>query len=144
MKIDTVMIAISVARALAVVAYLVAPQSLSAEESHPHSHDAAVAAPHHHKILLENEAVRVFETRIAAGERTPVHSHSWPATLYVVSWSDFVRYDPAGKVLLDSRTMTSKPQPGAALWSEPVGPHYIHNVGTSELLVIAVELKRRP
>lgn len=35
------------------------------------------------------------------------------------------------------------PQPGAALWSEAVGPHYIHNVGTSELVVIAVELKRK-
>jgi quercetin dioxygenase-like cupin family protein len=133
----------SVARAVIVVACFVAPQSLRAQASPSHSHDAAVAAPHHHKILLENEAVRVFETRIAAGERTPVHSHPWPAALYVVTWSDFVRYDPAGKVLLDSRTMTSKPQPGAALWSPPVGPHYIHNVGTSELLVIAVELKRQ-
>ena len=134
---------VSVARALTAVACLVAPQSPLAQESHPHSHDAAVAAPHHHKILLENESVRVFETRIAAGERTPVHSHSWPAALYVVSWSDFIRYDPTGKVLLDSRTMASKPQPGAALWSPPVGPHYIHNVGTSDLVVIAVELKRQ-
>jgi len=134
---------VPLARALTAVAFLVASQSLSAQATHPHPHDAAVAAPHHHKILLENDAVRVFETRIAAGERTPVHSHSWPAALYVVTWSDFVRYDPSGKVLLDSRTMTSKPQPGAALWSEPVGPHYIHNVGTSELVVIAVELKRK-
>jgi quercetin dioxygenase-like cupin family protein len=133
----------AVARALAGVACLVAPHSLSAQASLPRSHDAAVAAPHHHRILLENDAVRVFETRIAAGERTPVHSHGWPAALYVVSWSDFVRYDPDGKVLLDSRAMSSRPQAGAALWSEPVGPHSIHNVGTSELVVIAVELKRK-
>jgi len=104
--------------ALALVACLFAPQSPSAQESHPHPHDAAVAAPHHHKILLENESVRVFETRIPAGE-------------------------PAGKVLFDSRTIASKPPPGSALWSAPVGPHYIHNVGTTELLVIAVELKRQ-
>ena len=131
---------LSAARALTLVACLVASQSLSA---HPDSQDAATAAPHHHKILLENEAVRVFETRIAAGERTPVHSHAWPAALYVVTWSDFIRYDPAGKVLLDSRTMASRPQPGTALWSGAVGPHYIHNVGTSDLVVIAVELKRQ-
>lgn len=37
--------------------------------------------------------------------------------------------------------MTTKPQPGTALWSPPVPPHYIVNVGTTELLVIAVELK---
>lgn len=128
-----------IARVLTMVACFVASPTVGA---HPTPDDAAAAAPQNHKILLENESVRVFETRIAAGERTPVHTHAWPAALYVVTWSDFVRYDPAGKVLLDSRTMASKPQPGSAMWAAPVGPHYIHNVGTSDLVVIAVEIKR--
>jgi mannose-6-phosphate isomerase-like protein (cupin superfamily) len=130
----------SIARALVTIA-LLSHQALFAQATHPHPHDAAVADPAHHKLLLENESVRVFETRIAPGERTPVHSHPWPAALYVLSWSDFVRYDANGKVLLDSRTMSTQPKSGAALWSAPVGPHSIHNVGTSELLVIAVEIK---
>jgi quercetin dioxygenase-like cupin family protein len=103
--------------------------------------DAVAVAAQHHKLLLENDAVRVLETRIRPGERTAVHAHPWPSSLYVVSWSDFVRYDPDGKVLVDSRTMTTKPQPGSALWSPPVPAHYIVNVGATELLVIAVELK---
>jgi mannose-6-phosphate isomerase-like protein (cupin superfamily) len=133
----------SLAHALFVATCLLSNQALFAQtaHSHPQSVDAAVAAPAHHKLLLENDSVRVFETRIAPGERTPVHSHPWPAALYVLSWSDFVRYDATGKVLLDSRTMQSSPKSGAALWSAPIGPHSIHNVGTSELLVIAVEIK---
>ena len=106
------------------------------------AHDAVAAAGQHHKVLLENESVRVLETRIGPGERTAVHAHPWPSALYVLTFSDFVRYDPDGKVLADSRTMPSKPQPGAALWSPPVPLHYILNVGSTELLVIAVELKR--
>jgi quercetin dioxygenase-like cupin family protein len=104
-------------------------------------HDAMTAAAQNHKVLLENESVRVLETRIRPGERTAVHSHPWPAAMYVVSFSDFVRYDPDGKVLIDSRTMSSKPQSGAAVWSPAVPLHYIENVGNSDLLVVAVELK---
>jgi hypothetical protein len=103
--------------------------------------DARVAAPDHHELLLENEHVRVLDTRIRPGEATPVHTHSWPSVLYVLSWSDFVRYDAEGKILLDSRTLGEKPKVGAALWSEPLAPHCAENVGERELRVIAVELK---
>jgi quercetin dioxygenase-like cupin family protein len=47
--------------------------------------DAMSAAPDHHELLLENDLVRVLDTRLRSGERTPVHAHSWPATLYVMS-----------------------------------------------------------
>lgn len=104
-------------------------------------HDALTAAIQHHKLLLENESVRVLETRVRSGERTAVHSHPWPAALYLISWSDFVRFDPEGKILLDTRTLPRKPQLGAALWSPPVPLHYIENVGSTDLLIIAVELK---
>jgi quercetin dioxygenase-like cupin family protein len=107
-----------------------------------HAHDAVTVAAQHHKLLLENDSVRVLETRIRPGERTALHAHPAPSVLYVLTWSDFIRYDPDGKVLVDSRTMATKPQPGAALWSPPVPLHYIKNVGANDLLVVAVELKR--
>ena len=106
-----------------------------------HAYDAMAKAPDHHFLLLENGTVRVLDTRVKPGERTPVHGHEWCAALYVMSWSDFVRYDPAGNVLLDSRTMASKPAAGSALWAGPIGPHYVENVGSTELHIIAVEIK---
>jgi quercetin dioxygenase-like cupin family protein len=107
-----------------------------------HSDDAVKgAAAAHHKLLLENDQVRVLETKIRPGERTAVHVHPWSAVQYVVSFSDFIRYDESGKILLDSRTLTKKPRVGEALWSGPIARHAIENVGKTDLTVIAVELK---
>ena len=103
--------------------------------------DAMIKAPGQHLLLLENSKVRVLDTKVKPGERTPVHGHEWPAALYVLSWSDFVRYDPEGNVLLDSRNMATKPPVGSALWAGPIGPHYVQNVGTNELRILAVEIK---
>jgi len=107
-----------------------------------HALDAMAAAPDHHTILLENDHVRVLDTRLGPGQRTPVHVHEWPAALYVLSWSDFVRYDPQDNVLVDSRTMIATPAVGGALWSAPLVPHYVRNVGDRDLHIIAVELKQ--
>jgi hypothetical protein len=105
-----------------------------------HVSDAMVKAPDHHFLLLENGRVRVLDTKVMPGERTPVHAHEWPAALYVLSWSDFVRYDAAGNVLLDSRTL-ARPANGSALWGGPIGPHYVQNVGDAVLHIVAVEVK---
>lgn len=106
------------------------------------SFDAMAAAPNYHSVLLENEEVRVLDTRIAPGEKTPVHTHRWPSVIYILSWSDFKRYGSNGELLFDSRTMGSKPETGLAIWNAPLGLHFVENIGTQELRVIAVELKR--
>jgi hypothetical protein len=102
---------------------------------------AMSAAPEHHDVLMENDRVRVLDTRLGPGERTPIHTHQWPAVLYILSWSDFIRYDPEGNVLGDSRSMALNPPAGTSLWAAPFVPHYVHNIGGSTLHVIAVELK---
>lgn len=106
------------------------------------SRDAMVAAPHHHSVLLENENVRVLDTRVGPGERTPVHAHAWPAALYVMSWSDFLRRDEAGSIMVDSRGWDHTPTVGEALWLPPLPAHSIENIGNAELRLIAVELKQ--
>jgi hypothetical protein len=73
----------------------------------------------------------------------PLHTHRWPAALYILSWSDFVRRDGGGPTLVDSRT-GGKPMEGMAVWSGPLPPHTLENVGQSELRVITVELKTVP
>jgi hypothetical protein len=62
--------------------------------------------------------------------------------LDVLGASDFVRYDADGNVVFDSRTAAqSAPRAGAALWSPPLRPHSVENVGAGELRVIGVGLK---
>jgi hypothetical protein len=102
--------------------------------------DALAAAPSQHRLVFENAHVRVLDTRIAPGERTPVHTHRWPASHYVVSWSDFVRRDADGAVLVDTRTAGGRPAP-EALWGDPLAPHSLENVGAVPLHIISTEIK---
>jgi quercetin dioxygenase-like cupin family protein len=103
--------------------------------------DAMIAAPEHHKILLENSQVRVLDSWIKPGETTPVHTHRWASVLYILGTSDFIRYDADGNIIFDSRNSTAKIENGTALWSQPLTPHFVKNIGDGEIHVISVELK---
>lgn len=109
----------------------------------PQELDALLAAPQHHRLMLENDRVRVLDTRIAPGETVPVHTHRWPAVNHVHRWSDFVRRDAEGKVLVDTRGRPPPASLPAILWGEPLPPHTLENVGTTELHVISIEIKDR-
>ncbi len=41
--------------------------------------DAVAAAPKHHKVLFENENLRVLELTLESGDEEPVHHHRWPS-----------------------------------------------------------------
>jgi hypothetical protein len=107
----------------------------------PDSLDALIAAPNYHRVLVENERVRVLEVRIPSGETVPVHTHRWPSTVYVASSSDFIRRDGSGNVLFDSRTMGAPPTAPIAQWVDSLPPHSVENIGDSEILLITTELK---
>ena len=108
----------------------------------PEELDALIAAPQHHRLLFENEHVRVLDTYIPPGAMTAVHTHIFPASLYVISWSDFIRYGPEGNVMLDSRNLSNVPSPSSALWSYPLPPDALKNVGPADLNILSVEVKR--
>jgi hypothetical protein len=103
--------------------------------------DALVAAPEHHKLLLENDFVRVIDTLIPPGQVTKIHTHQWPASLYILSWSDFIRYDADGNIVVDSRKLPETPMPSSALWSGPLAPHSLQNIGGKDIHIISVEIK---
>lgn len=115
--------------------------SSTTPSSWPPGLDALVAAPRHHTLLLENERVRVLDTRVRPGEIVPIHTHRWPSVLHILSFAAFVRRDAEGKVLVDTRTAAASQPPPPVLWSEPLPPHTLENVGQADIHVIAVELK---
>jgi len=106
----------------------------------PDSLDALIAAPHHHKLLFENDRVRVLEVRIRPGEFVPVHTHRWPGAIYVANASDFLRRDGEGKLLFDSRTAAPVQVP-VVQWTGPLPPHSVENVGDGEIVLISTEVK---
>ena len=112
-------------------------------EQWPNELDALIAAPQHHKLLFENEFVRVLDANIPPGEMTALHTHRFAASHIVISWSDFIRYDAEGNVLLDSRNMGKSVPQHTVLWSGPLGPHTLKNVGANDLHIISVEIKNK-
>jgi len=56
-----------------------APESVKTNWPWPPSLDALVAAPENHTLLMENDKVRVVETRIGPGRRSrciPIAGHA--------------------------------------------------------------------
>jgi hypothetical protein len=41
--------------------------------------DAVTAAPRQHKVLFENDRLRVLEVTLEGGDEEPVHHHRWPS-----------------------------------------------------------------
>jgi len=113
----------------------------SEAEFWPANLDALVAAPEHHTLIFENDSVRILDTRIRAGGRTPIHTHRWPAALYILSWSALVRRNARGEIILDSRSAAAPAKPPQALWTQALAPHSLENVGRSDLHVISAEIK---
>lgn len=115
--------------------------NISNNNEWPDELDALAAAPEHHKLLMENDLVRVIDTLIPPGEVTNIHTHKWPASLYIISWSDFIRYDAEGNVMVDSRKLSQAPLPSSAIWTEALKPHALENVGENDIHIISVEIK---
>lgn len=107
----------------------------------PDALDGAIAAPDHHRVLFENDRVRVLETLVRAGDTTPVHTHLPPTVLYVLSGSHFIRRDPDGAVLLDTSRLEPTFSMPTVLWSDGNPAHTLENTGSDDLHVIGVELK---
>lgn len=98
--------------------------------------DATTAAPKHHKVLLENDEVRVLEVTVAPGEREPLHVHRYPAVMIIDTSPHMVEHLQDGS----SRDLGIRP-PGTR-WFPVMQGHAMENVGNVPLHAIRVELKK--
>ena len=65
---------------------LVGPTGLRAAgcgAGQPDSRDVVTIAPHTHKVLIDNDMVRILDVNLPAGSEQPAHSQVWPAILIV-------------------------------------------------------------
>ena len=102
--------------------------------------DGVLVAPNNHKVIFENDQVRVLETTIAAGEKTPIHTHLRPTVMYVLSGAHFIRRDENGDTIFDTKANPEFVLP-KVLFAESTPQHTIENADTNDLVVIGVELK---
>lgn len=52
--------------------------------------DAVAAAPMHHKVLFENEKLRVLEVTLEPQDEEPMHHHRWPSVIVLDEFHDKV------------------------------------------------------
>jgi hypothetical protein len=110
---------------------------------YPDSLDAVVAAPKFHRVLFENERVRVLEVTVGPHEREPLHTHRWPSVLYKEQVGKGRYYDAVGKLSFESTKPYRKdPDLVRARWQEPEGPHAVENTDEVADRFIRVELKQ--
>ena len=107
----------------------------------PSELEATVAAPDNHKILLENERVRVLEVTLGPGEVEPLHFHRWPSVLHIMQADEWIDRDAQGNVIFDSRKGPPLQLP-LTMWKGPEAPHSPINLSDSvEVRLIRVEIK---
>jgi len=81
----------------------------------PPSMDAVVAAPESHRVLFENDDVRVLEVIIAVGHREPEHTHRGPSVM-IVDGPARIRYYQGDTLTLSSPRTPCRPGRGRAGW----------------------------
>ena len=107
--------------------------------------DAVVAAPGNHRILLENDKVRVLQVEVAPGQTEPVHEHRWPSVMIIQSSQPAVDIKYAmrdGKLVETARRNLPGGPPPPALYFPPEAPHAVQNLGTAPFRLIRIELKQ--
>jgi hypothetical protein len=102
--------------------------------------DALRAAPASHRVLLDNERVRVLEVVIEPGTREPEHTHQAPSVM-IVDQPAQIRYYQAGALLFESPARSGAPAGVRVRWMEPEGPHSVQNIDQHRYHAIRIELK---
>jgi len=119
-------------------AFLLGQNSSNFDKWWTPENDALAAAPQHHKVLFENDQVRVLEVTVPPGVREPLHAHRYPSVLYYISAAHLKEYSP-GVPAVDR----GQKDDGGVIFL-PVGPpHQMENLENSKpLRAIRVELKK--
>lgn len=106
----------------------------------PRELDALIAAPDSHRLLFENDRVRVLEVVIEPGAREPEHTHRWPSVM-IVDQPAGIRYYEHGIQTFESPA-SETPEPGPkAIWMDAEGPHSVENIDSSPYHGLRVELR---
>ncbi len=107
--------------------------------------DALAAAPESHRVLLENESVRVLEVVIRPGEREPAHTHRWPSVMMVTEPARLRYYGADGELRFESpprqEEAPSAPSELGADWLGSEGLHSVENIDDRPFRALRVELK---
>jgi hypothetical protein len=117
---------------------------LLAAQAAPPVFDAVAAAPNSHRILLEDEEIRVLRVEVAAELTEPVHDHRWPSLMYFeqpqpITYTTYKLIN--GKPVELQRVDAPAFAKSQAVRGEPEGLHAVTNRGSAPFVAIRIEFK---
>lgn len=115
---------------------------MSAAWEWPDSLDAVAAAPNSHRVVFENDLVRVLEVTVEPGVREPEHTHRWPSVM-VTHERARIRYFAGSELVFESPDPLPDVELPRSSWLEPEGPHSVENIDTVWLRALRFELKNQ-
>jgi quercetin dioxygenase-like cupin family protein len=89
-----------------------------------------------HKVVLDNDQLRMLDVHIPAGQKIAMHSHP-PNTVYYMT---DCKLQVTGS---DGKTQIAEPKAGTAIWRSGETKHAVENVGTAECRLVQTEMKEK-
>jgi len=96
--------------------------------------DIVVIAPEQHKVLFENDTIRMLKVTVKPGDKVGMHTN--PENVNYILKSGKLRLTSKDGTILDVDLTEGQVIPA------PVGTHSVENIGDTEVQTIGVELKR--
>jgi len=96
--------------------------------------DIVALSPEVHKVLFENETIRLLEVSVKPGATVPMHTN--PENVNYILAGGTLRLISEDGSVLDVQLAERQVIPA------PVGRHAVENVGQSEVRTLCIELKR--
>lgn len=106
----------------------------------PETMDALTAAPASHRVLLQNDRVRVLDVVIEPRAREPEHTHQAPSIMIIDEPARIMYYASEAPRFESPERSGLSPGPQVR-WMEPEGPHSVENIDEHRYHAIRVELK---
>ncbi len=116
--------------------------------------DAIKAAPHNHKVLFENNQVRILEVTLDPYEFENLHTHALPSVMfgagndtsqfdiiYYPYGYDSLKHEYFAKDSIREHRGGQSNEPNEGNFMKPEGPHRIKNLSKTRIDVFRVEFK---
>jgi len=96
--------------------------------------DIVQISPDVHRVVFENETIRMLEVSVKPGTKVPMHTN--PQNInYILQGGTLRLISPDGSVV-DLQVAEQQVIPA------PVGRHAVENIGQTEVRTLCIELKR--
>jgi hypothetical protein len=109
-------------------------------------YDAVAAAPLQHKVMFEDEHVRVLQINLPPYQAEPIHIHALPSVIEgdrdPAARFAYVTYRFQNGRFVEAERQEIAPSGGyAATWTAPEGPHSIVNLSAVWVRFTRIEIK---